>query len=338
VSGGELAGTSTFVCVAGKIPDGALIVEGDAGRVGVWRVPHDPALPGLAAALDRGTAAHLLEDLGGAPGPVETRLVAYRPGRRAVVAVSGAADGLYLKLVRPSKAEALHRSHQLLAASLPVPASLGFSADLGLIALQAVPGITLRAVLEDSSQPIPSPIEIADLPRRIPEPTDDRESPSAIVRVADVQPLLTAIAPELAAEVDELANLIGLDDADADTPSHGDYYEAQLLIENGRLVGMLDVDTFGWGRAGDDAATMLGHLAIWEPMSRHPDRVRDLGSAMIALWDGLLDPVDLRLRTAAVVLSLATGPFRVQTATWPEETAERLTIARRWVDSAGLFG
>ena len=71
VSGGELEGSSTFVCVAGRIPDGALIVEGPEGQVGVWTVPHDPALPGLATALDNRRAAQLLRDLGGSlPRPV----------------------------------------------------------------------------------------------------------------------------------------------------------------------------------------------------------------------------------------------------------------------------
>ena len=338
VVGGEMGGTSTFVCVAGRIPDGALVVEGDTGRVGMWRVPHDPALTGLEAAMDRGRAARLLEDLGGSPGPVETRLVAYRPARRAVVSVSGAQQGLYLKLVRPKQVEALHRSHQALAAVLPVPASLGFSRDLGLIALQAVPGLTLRAVLEDPDRTVPSPAEIVDLSLRIPAPEVEREAPSAIARLTDIGPLLAAVSPDLAEQVADLIHAIGPEVRPTDTPSHGDYYESQLLVEDGALVGMLDVDTYGWGRAADDAATMLGHLAIWAGMSRQPDRVRDLGSSLIQLWDGLVDPVDLRRRTAAVVLSLATGPFRVQSAAWPEETAERVSIAASWVDSSRRIG
>ena len=338
VVGGELAGSSTFVCVAGRIPEGALVVEGDSGRVGVWKVPHDPALPGLAAALDRERAARLLEDLGGAPGSVDTRLVAYRPGRRAVVSVTGAEQGLYLKLVRPKGVEALHRSHLWLAASLPVPMSHGYSSDLGLIALQSVAGITLRAVLEDANQALPDPAAIVELAGRITPPQDDRQAPSALSRLDDIGPLLIAVSPELAGEIEDVVEAIGPESAPADTPSHGDYYEAQLLVEDGALVGVLDVDTYGWGRPGDDAATMLGHLAIWAPMSRQPERVRKLGSELIQIWDALVDPIDLRLRTAAVVLSLATGPFRVQTAAWPGETAERVAIAARWVEDARRLG
>jgi hypothetical protein len=35
-----------------------------------------------------------------------------------------------------------------------------------------------------------------------------------------------------------------------------------------------------------------------------------------------------------VILSLATGPFRVQSADWPEETAQRVSLASMWAASA----
>lgn len=334
VTGGDLAGTSTYVAVAGRIPKGAVEVEGDTGRVGVWRVPHDPALPGLAAALDHDRAEQLLQDLGGAGGPVQTRLVAYRPGRRAVVSVTGSSEGLYLKLVRPKAVEQLHRSHQALAEVLPVPASLGFSRDLGIIALQSVPGVTLRGVLEDPGLALPSPHDIVDLPRHIPPPTESSKAPSSLARLDDIGPLLKELTPEYAGRVDELAEAIGGEPGPAETPSHGDYYEAQLLVEDGALVGLLDVDTYGWGRAVEDAAGMLAHLSVWATMSRQPDRVRRLGAELIEIWDQVLDPVDLRRTAAAAVLALATGPFRVQTADWPHETAERIAIAEEWQASA----
>jgi hypothetical protein len=251
-----------------------------------------------------------------------------------VVAVSGAEEGLYLKLVRPSKVEGLHRAHQELAAALPVPASLGYSPELGLIALQSVPGLTLRAVLEDAGLEVPPAADIIDMARRLPTPVDRREAPSAVSRLEEVGSLLTVISPELTTRIDDIVAAIGPETRPADTPSHGDYYESQLLVEDGALVGMLDVDTYGWGRAGDDGSTMLAHLAVWAGMSRRPERVLGLGASLIELWDLLVDPADLRRRTAAVVLSLATGPFRVQSADWPEETAQRVSLASKWVKSA----
>jgi hypothetical protein len=253
-----------------------------------------------------------------------------------VVAVSGTHDGLYLKLVRPTKVEALHASHRWLADTLPVPISLGFDPDQGLIALQSMPGKTLRGTLEDPSHELPPAEQIVGMVGSLPVPETDQVCPSPIARVPEIAGLLIAIAPELTNRIAGLVAGIGDEMSQPITPSHGDYYESQLLVESGRLVGMLDVDTYGWGRPGDDAATMLAHLAIWADLSSRPERVLDLGRRLLRMWDGILDPVDLRVRTAAVALSLATGPFRVQAAGWPGETADRIAIAERWLESAAL--
>lgn len=336
IEGGTLAGRQSFVCVGGRIPKGAMIVEGEPGPVGVWRFPHDPALPGLSPALDGGRAARLLADLGAADGPVTTSLLAYRPGRRAVVSVAGVRQGLHLKLVRPNKVGVLHEAHQHLSSTAPVPVSLGFDPERGLIALQSLPGVTLRAAMEDDAEPIPSVAEIIGLVSSLPRPRDDRVSPSPIERVPELGPLITAIAPDLAERVRRLVDAIGPEQVPATVPVHGDYYESQLLVGDGRLHGLLDVDTYGWGRPGDDAATMLGHLSVWAGLSEYPNRVLDLGNRLLKAWDRILDPVDLRVRTSAVALSLAAGPFRVQSAGWPGETADRLAIAERWLQSAVL--
>ena len=47
----------------------------------------------------------------------------------------------------------------------------------------------------------------------------------------------------------------------------------------------------------------------------------------VPVFDRRVDPVELRLRSAAVVISLATGPYRGQEPDWEAET-------RRMVDSA----
>ena len=55
---------------------------------------------------------------------------------------------------------------------------------------------------------------------------------------------------------------------------------------------------------------------------------------MLREWDSWVDPIDLRRRVAAVIIGLATGPFRVQVETWPTEVRRRLDLAERWVESA----
>lgn len=335
VEGGELAGEHDFVAAGGRrIPDGALVVEDGQSRVGVWRVPFDPALPGMDSALDPVRTGQLLEDLGVPGGPVRPLLRAYRPGRRAVVAVSGREHAIYLKLLRPSKVESLHRRHRHLEGVLPVPHTLGYSQPLGVVALQAMHGSTLRHRLEDPGEALPDPGEVAGLLDRLPEPADDHIARSPIERLPDMGRLLDAIAPDQAERVDDLIRRIGPDDVATSVPVHGDYYEAQLMVSDGAVVGLLDVDTYGWGRPGDDPATMIGHLDLWRHLSGQPERVRSYAESLLAMWDRVVDPVDLRRRVAAVHLTLAPGAFRVQTADWPSETLARIEMAERWVQSA----
>ncbi len=334
VSGGALDGTQAFVCTAGRIPEGALVVESGQDRIGVWRVPYDPALPGLASALDPAQVERLLVGLGSRPGPVATRLRAYRPGRRAVVEVRGAEHDLYLKVIKPDRIERLHRVHRALSSAIPVPTSLGVDPDLGIVALQALPGTTLRHALDNPGQVVPAAGHIAGMVENLPDPPDDLIAPSAIERIPRVAELLGGIAPELGDRLALLLEGIGEESASRTHPVHGDYYEAQLMVESGVLTGVLDVDTYGWGRTGDDPSTMLGHLSVWGPLSSQPARVMNLGNELLRIWDDVVDPVDLRRRTAAVALSLASGPFRVQSAAWPSEVADRVALAERWLESA----
>ena len=47
-----------------------------------------------------------------------------------------------------------------------------------------------------------------------------------------------------------------------------------------------------------------------------------------------VDPIDLRARTAAAILGLASGPFRVFEPNWPEAVERRVDLAEQWLASA----
>lgn len=329
---GAVSGLHQVVAASGRIPAGALVVGNGESEVGVWWVPHDPALPGLARALDPTSIAGLLSDLGLPASGVQTRLRAYRPGRRAVVEARSDGASIFLKLVPPAAAAGLHQTHRDLATRLPVPDSLGFSPELGLVALEAIPGVTLRRALGDPGAALPSPDEVVSIGYRMPE--SDRPARSPLERLGGVVDLLRQIVPEESGALDELVEMIGGESRPADTPVHGDLHEGQVLVGGGRIRGVLDVDTHGRGREGDDAATMLGHLSVFEHSSGRRGRVAAYGGELLSRWDRLVDPVDLRLRTAAVVAGLATGPFRVQLSNWPAETRARLRLAVRWAESS----
>lgn len=331
--GGDLDGRRDVVATIGQIPDGAAVIEGSDTRVGVWVVPNDPHLPGLRSALDVPTVAGLASDLGVRSKVTRTRLRAYRPGRRAVVEVIAGRALLFLKVVPPSEAPDLHERHRLLSDLPLVPDSSGIASDLGIVVMPALPGFDLRATLR-SGGPVPSPEEIANVIRGLPDPRNEWERGSPIETLPGIMELLTNLLPSETDRLQRLADDIGPETAVDRVPVHGDFHEAQILVDGGRPVGLIDVDSYGWGRPGDDAATMLGHLHLLAPSCKRTAEVLELARALHRRWDRSLDPVDLRRRTAAVVLGLATGPFRVQSPNWPAETRERITIAEEWVKSA----
>ena len=60
--------------------------------------------------------------------------------------------------------------------------------------------------------------------------------------------------------------------------------------------------------------------------------IRRLGSRWLGAFERVVDPYDLRHRVAGVLLSLATGPHRVQELGWQVATARRLDLVERWLD------
>lgn len=327
------------VVAAGRLPSGAFLVGDGEQQVAVWRVPHDPGLPGLPSAVDPRTAGDLLTALGQDGGPVQTRVRAYRPGRRAVVEITGRAEGLYLKVLRLGRAEAVHERHRWLAGHLPVTQSLGIDPGLGIVALQAMPGVTLREAMEDPQALLPTPQSLDSLLQRLPDPARADVALSPVDRVADAAAAVAQLLPETADLAAELAARIGTrDGVAADRAVHGDFYEGQILIEGSAISGLIDLDTYGWGRPGDDHATMLGHLSVYQGMSPQQLRIAQYGGLLLAEWEGQVAPGELRRRTAATVLSLAPGAFRAQGPTWPEELQRRLELALAWIESAEAAG
>lgn len=304
----------------------------------VWRFPHDPDLPGLAAATDERRVRALLDRCGVDPGPVELRVGSYRPGRHAVVDARTPAVRVFVKVVRPSALASLAERHGLLrAAGVPVPQVLGAQDD-GRLVLEALSGTSLRARLREGADPAPGGPEVLELLGLL--PTALCALPRRASWTDDVHSHAAVTAGALSDEADRCRQLAdgvraAVDDDVADEPVHGDLYEAQVLLSGGRISGLLDVDTAGPGRRADDLACLLGHahvLAQSEPA--HADTTLALTRRWLADFDRRVDPVDLRARTAGVVVSLATGPHRVQAAGWRDLTRARLDLAEQWLAAA----
>ena len=315
-------------------------VRGDEPAV-VWRFPLDPGLPALETATDEDAVRALLTSYGIPDGPVSLDVRSYRPRRRAVVEVHAPECRLFLKVVRPGAVAALHDRHRLLRdAGLPVPRSLGWSGN-GLLVLEALAGTSLRSRLREGG-PVPDGAAVMALLDRLPPQVCDlplrRSWTDAVEHYAGV---LAAALPAEAGRAAELAAAVRArtDGRPADEPSHGDFYENQLLLEGDRVRGVLDVDTVGPGRRADDLACLLAHVSVlaqMEPSHAVTSNARVL--EWLAGFEQRVDPEELRARVAGVVLSLATGPYRVQQADWEVATRDRLDLAEQWLSGPPSLG
>ncbi len=115
---------------------------------------------------------------------------------------------------------------------------------------------------------------------------------------------------------------------------HGDFHSSQILIEEGRIVGLVDIDTAGIGQRANDLASLLGQLSTVATVSQNPAPIDEFRGLLLEDFSQRTDPASLRRRVAGAIVGLATGPFRVQLPDWPEATLRRLELAERWLDSA----
>lgn len=311
------------------LPEEAFVLERGADRVAVWRFPQDPFLPGLAPAVDPTRVRQLLDRLGVGPGSVALHTRAYRPSRRAVVEVSlvggdGARRALYLKVLSGRRAERLAATHRQLADHVPVPRVVGVARAQGIIALEALPGRTLRDVLI-SGEAAPDAGELGDLSDRIASSglVSDRSPRTFADPSRHVAPLCD-LAPEAASTVRRVAaEAVRVEGPTV--PVHGDLHAGQLLVEHGHVTGLLDVDGAGEGLLAHDAGTLVAYLQVLGEL--HPDRRDDLeayAATVADLYRPRVGRTDLARATAGAWLALATAAHRSQEPDWPTTTRDRI--------------
>lgn len=238
-------------------------------RVDVWVYPADPALPALRTAVYAEAAGVVLARLGLPVDGLRVSLAAYRPGKRAVVRVDTSSTAYFLKVVRPPAAEPLQARHTLWReAGIPVPAVLGWSEE-GLVALEALAGSELIAVLDRIDEPDSLLNELDGLVgalARVPSTTSARAS--LVRRVDWYEDRLIEQLPAHDGLIERTARTIARRFAAGGAPPpartvHGDLHLAQLLVDPAapnRVTGVLDIDTSGWGDPADDAAALYAHL------------------------------------------------------------------------------
>lgn len=334
--GGRAVRERIAATTGARIPDGAAVLEGGGVIVGIWRFPLDPALPGLARAADPAALRRLLTTAGlPRTADPDVRLRTYRPGRRAVLAVTGGGPPLYCKVVRPNRAGALSARHDALAGAVPVPPVLAATDD-GVLVLPALRGTPLRALLAGGG-PLPDGPALDALLDGLPAAiagSPHHAGPHHLRRAEHFAAILSRTVltgPDDRADLDALVAALAVAEPEPGPPVavHGDFHEAQVLAVAGRVTGLLDVDAAGPGHRIDEWATLLAHLSV---LGTAP--ARRWGTALLAHAERRHPRARLRPRIAAAVLGLATGPFRVQQPGWGPATRHRVALAHRWLAGA----
>jgi len=325
--------------------DGVLTFHDEASgaRIAVWLYPRDPELPALPAVVFAESATALLRRLGRTTSTVTLTVVAYRPGKRAVVRMEAPEFTVYVKVVRPSVAEALHSRYVLWRGhDVPVPRSLGWSAD-GFIAFDPLAGTEASQNI-GRLDPEAFLDAIDDLTARIGAiPSVGPARRSLTERLAWYLDRLLTLHPEHAASITRVGEAIATMRERVATPAaitiHGDLHVGQVFVDPrhpARIIGVLDIDTAGYGDPADDAGAFYAHLVITAQQHRtggDDDVARKclaLAEGARARWNGRKDD-EFPARAGAIAATHLLGHI----LTAGGYAAELLAAATELTDHAG---
>lgn len=335
----ELLGVSARAGELSQADTNAAIFADGNREVAVWIYPADPDLPGLPRATVPDRVADLVNGarlLGRTvlAADLTVTMVGYRPRRRAVIRVTtgNPAETLYIKALRPKVFDDIHERHLLLRrAGVPAP-EVALTTPDNLLVLRGLPGSPLATALFGVDEPCSAEQLIGLLDSMPPAVASLARRPPWSDAVQHYAQMVSAVAaPEVGADVVRVAEQVVAGLAgfpQGEEPTHGDFHEGQLHVAGGGIVGLLDVDTIGPGRRADDLACLIAHMSTIQRMAPgQASRVRDLLARWVPVFDERVDPVELRLRAAAVVVSLATGPYRGQEPDWEAATRRMVRTA-----------
>lgn len=310
--------------------DGVVQSHSPYGRLSIWQHPLDPALPGLRIATDPESVRNVW---GAGRDLVGLETISYRPLRRAVIAAEFD-DGsrLFLKVLRARRAQQLHTRHQLLL-DAGVPAAVPVREPvLDVVALHEGSGESLAEyfLADGAASAAPEqfirlleklPAEVMTLPAR--EAWTDRLTAYA----SAASSALPEAAERIQALVDHISATLPLTERGPVVPTHGDFYEANLLMHAGEVSALLDVDSLGPGHRVDDLACFLGHLAVLPAVDPRYVHVPAAFERFATGFAATVDARALRVRTASVALSLVAGARDTRRAQWKAQAEHRLSCA-----------
>jgi hypothetical protein len=299
----------------------------------VWMHPADPHLPALAAAAFGHSSGALLARLG-LRGQGPPSIVAYRPGRRAVLRVPVDGADVWVKVVPPSRVERIAGMHRdLSAAGIPVPAVRAWSEE-GLLVLEQASGTSVQGALGDPDRTLDPPAlldEIDALRARFAGvPLAHRARTHSDRRRSWYAERLRAVLGD-----DDLKTAERVVESAARAPDplgaprsiHGDLHFGQLFVDaRGGLCAVIDVDTAGMGYAVDDSAAFVAHAVASALITPSPQDagVWALSRESFMRWHAAPDASALRARAATHLLGHVLGAAEAGN---PDHAGDLLRVA-----------
>ena len=281
----------------------------------MWGDRDLPALSDLPRVVSR-----LLPGL----GPHQVRTIVHKPQRRWVAAldVDGASGPVLLRAYRPQRAPDAARRLKLARQSRPtrkavqIPRLLGRSTRWGALAVEYVPGCTVRTALQRG----PVRAELIATGRAL--ATMHREQPSGMPATDLADPALTVglvgvLLPHLRDRA--LRLLASLESrrppAAEQALCHGDFALDQVIVTPEGRLAFVDWDRGGAGTPADDLGSVVASGVDAETVAH--------------LYDGYTQvrplPADLEWHIAHAKLRRLAEAFRRASAGWPVEVEERIT-------------
>lgn len=287
------AGSVTGLDVAGTQPlqyyvdTSGLFVSAETGWVSedarIWMHPADPHLPALAPiAFDHAAEAVLARM--GFTATAPPQIVAYRPGRRAVLRIQSGGNVIWVKVTRPSRVETLVKAQAAATeAGVPVPEVHGWSPD-GLVVMADAAGTPAADCLWEPERLLD---EVDVLREQIAHVKWERPVSGAARRIrwyaSRSSPQTTKIMDRAGALIDDLAA------GRRHAVVHGDLHYGQLFLnDRGGISSVIDVDTLGISDPAEDSAAFLSHAIVSARLTGDDNRARvwALADAAAQRWGG----------------------------------------------------
>jgi Phosphotransferase enzyme family len=290
----------------------------------------------MQIALDSARLAEHFAAQGLREAGFNAKLRAYVPERRAVLEITSPGAGgerVFVKVLPPDEARQIVALHERFAGVVPVPEARLVDPS-GVVVVRTVDGTTLLETLKQDPDRAPAPDEVVAISSAIARMSLDRDCQTAAERVlARVQRSLDAVLPEETRRVRRIVAAIKPLEPQTRVAVHGDFHPKQLLVADGVFSGVLDLDEAGMGAQADDLAMQLGWLAVVAD-ERDAPAVSSYLAGMHDAACAVVDPAELRVRTAITLLMRSLGPYQRAARDWKPRALGRIALAERWSAAA----